>query len=293
MHRRYNIPRLLLAVTVVLAACTMMHGGCRRPKDNTVSVVGSTSIQPFAEMLSQEFNHRNPGMKIEVQGGGSTAGLMAVTDNLAEIGMCSRGLKEDEKAQYAFTVIALDGLAMVVHPSNPVAGLSKSQIREIFSGAKTNWRDLGGEDRTIHVITREEGSGTREAFQKLIMGNERIYRKAVTQESNGAVKELVLHDPAAIGFMSLGLVREGELKALKVDGVMPTSQTVKAVQSNKTATTKAQEYPLVRPFLFVYCPGGPQREAAKEFVKFVLSESGQAMLEKEGLVGIHEGGKEP
>lgn len=290
MVRNWNNTVLSVAAMIALGGSCLFHAGCRKAHDNAVNVVGSTSIQPFAEMLSQEFNERAPGMKIEVQGGGSTAGLMAVKDGLAEIGMCSRELKPDEKPQYAFTIIALDGLAMVVHPSNPVAGLSKAQIREIFSGVKTNWKDFGGADRVVHVITREEGSGTREAFQKLIMGKDRIYRKAVTQESNGAVKELVKGDPAAIGFMSLGLVREGELKTIKVDGVMPTAQTVKAAQINKTTATKSMEYPLVRPFLFVYHPDGLQTQAAKEFLQFVLSGSGQAMMEKEGLVGIHQNG---
>ena len=260
---------LLLVCLLVLAA--MCDGGCRRPKGN--AVVGSTSIQPFAEMLSQEFNKRHPDMTIEVQGGGSTAGLQAVSNNMAEIGMCSRGLKKDEEAQYKPIQIAIDGLAVVIHPGNKIDNLSIQQIKNIFSGKIVNWRELGGSDRPIHVITREEGSGTREAFQKLVMGKDRISRKAVTQESNGAVKELVRADQAAIGFMSLGLVG-AELKSLKVDGVPATHDMV-----------RAHKYPLIRPFLFVAKSEAAISPPAQAFIDFVLSPAGQGMLEKEGLIG--------
>ncbi|HUU21063.1 MAG TPA: phosphate ABC transporter substrate-binding protein [Phycisphaerae bacterium] len=259
-----------------------------RSGHRTVNVVGSTSIQPFAEMLSEEYRHRRPGAKVEVQGGGSTAGLQACAEGIADIGTCSRGLKEDEARRFRGITIALDGLAVVVHRSNPVSGLSGAQIRDIFSGAISNWSEVGGNDQPIRLITREEGSGTREAFVKLVMQAKgpaggvsappangqkepaRISRRALTQESNGAVKELVRHDPAAIGYMSLGLVG-GDLNILTVDGVHPS-----------TGAVAAGRYPLVRPFLFVV-KGQPGAEA-QAFIDFVLSPSGQQVLEKEGLV---------
>ena len=174
---------------------------------------------------------------------------------------------------------ALDGLAAVVHKSNPITGLTREQIRRIFCGDVSNWQEVGGDNRPIHLITREEGSGTREAFVKLVMEAHgpdetigRISPRAMAQESNGAVRELVRHDRGAIGYMSLGLVN-GELRILEVDGVYPTVQEV----VNK-------RYPLVRPFLFV-TKGVPPPDA-QAFIDYVLSPAGQQLLQKEGLVGV-------
>jgi len=250
--------------------------GCARDNRHAVNVVGSTSIQPFAEMLAQAFHQRFVEEFAEVQGGGSTAGLQAVMEGIADIGTCSRSLKKEEEARgLVATVIARDGLAIVVHPSNPMMDLPREQIRRIFTGQITNWKAVGGEDRPIRPITREEGSGTREAFMKLVMDQTRISRKALTQESNGAVKELVKHDPCAIGYMSLGLVGEA-LKIITVDGTPAGPDEVK----NGT-------YPLVRPFLFV-TRGPPEREAQR-FIDFVLSAEAQTMLEREGLIGATSG----
>ncbi len=279
----------LLAIAVVILAVVFVSFGWGGGKGPALNVVGSTSVQPFAEMLAQAFEESHPGQYVDVQGGGSTAGLQAAANGIADIGMCSRALKPDE-TQFEAVVIARDGLAVIVHPSNPIANLTREQIRRLFSGEVANWRDycqpraagplggtaaLGGADcgegRTVRPITREEGSGTREAFVKMIMGGERISRKALTQESNGAVKELVRSDPCAIGYMSLGLVGT-EVKAVSVDGVPPTSENA-----------AAGRYPLIRPFLFV--TRGRPSPRAQAFIDFVLSPEGQQMLQKEGLVG--------
>lgn len=278
----------LMLVGVGLSAM-VVASGCRRGKANAVSVMGSTSIQPFAEMLAQDFDAANPTLKVEVQGGGSAQGLKVVAEDTAEIGMCSRELKKEESG-YVRIQIAVDGLAIVVHPSNPINNLTREQIAAIFGGkdkagkAVTNWNYFSTPgrpmpDAAIHIITREEGSGTREAFQKLVMKEVRISRKAVTQESNGAVKELVRADRAGIGYMSLGLVGS-ELKIIGVDGVLPTHATV---------TDKS--YGLVRPFLFVTKKGKPISAASQSFIDYVLSDSGQKLLEKEGLVRAPREGK--
>lgn len=258
---------------------------------HAINCVGSTSVQPFAEMLSQEFDLLHTGQMVDVQGGGSTAGIQAVSENIAEIGTCSRSLKDEEAGKFTGITIAMDGLAMVVHKANTVDGLTRMQIRDIFRGSITNWKQVGGDDLSIRLITREEGSGTREAFVKLVMeagaksaakaaagpaGNKhvanRICRKAMTQESNGAVKELVKHDRGAIGYMSLGLVKD-ELKILAVDGVYPSLENV---------TTK--RYPLMRPFLYVV--KGTPGKGAQTFIDFTLSPPGQHLLVKEGLISV-------
>lgn len=258
---------LVVGVTVL---CGLPCGGCRRNDGRTLNVVGSTSIQPFAELLGQEYGKKHADQLVDVQGGGSTAGLQAVANNLAQVGMCSRSLSEEESRHFAPIVIARDGLAIVVNPANPVNSLNREQLRGLFSGRLRNWKEVGGKDGPVRPITREEGSGTRESFVNLVMGKTRISRAALTQESNGAVKELVRGDPAAIGYMSLGLVGS-EIKALAVDGAKPTA-----------ASVLAGEYGLVRPFLFV--TKGTLTPEARGFVDFVLSAEGQKALECEGLI---------
>ena len=280
---------LFMVAALGMAVFSFASGG--RGKQRTLNVVGSTSIEPFAGMLSEEYGRTRPGANVEVQGGGSTAGLQACAEGIADIGMCSRSLRDDEARGFSGIPIALDGLAVVVHPSNPVGELSRVQIRDIFSGAITNWSKVGGDDRRIWPITREEGSGTREAFVKLVMevkhpaGHDaaisapaaevnrippRISRKALTQESNGAVKELVKGDPCAVGYLSLGLVGT-EVKALEIDGAAATAEHV-----------VSGTYGLARPFLFV--TKGAPGPAAQQFIDYVLSPEGQQMLQSEGLV---------
>ena len=257
-----------LTFMFLLVAMTCVNwGGHKGP---ALNVIGSNSVQPFAEMLAERYNERQTDFVVDVQGGGSTVGLQATVDGIAHIGMCSRELKKEEKERFKEVVIARDGLAIVVHPSNPIADLKRDQVRRIFNGELTNWKDVGGADAPIRLIVREESSGTREAFMKLVMGKDRVSRKAISQDSNGAIKELVKADRLSIGFMSLGLVTQ-ELKAIRVDGVEATIQAV-----------IAGRYPLVRPFLFVSI--GNPNEQARKFISYVLSDEAQQALEKEGLV---------
>jgi phosphate transport system substrate-binding protein len=263
-------PRKRALFFILAAAVLALTPGCTGGQTRAVSVVGSTSVQPFAELLAEEYATKNPHENVEVQGGGSTAGLQAVANGLADIGMCSRSLSPAEAGEFTATIIARDGLAIVVNPANPVSNLTTAQLCGIFSGSIQNWKEVGGQDGPVRPITREEGSGTRESFVHLVMAKERISRRALTQESNGAVKELVKGDLAAIGYMSLGLVGR-ELKAVQVDGVEPTS-----------ANVLAGTYKLARPFLFVTKGSiGPE---ARGFFDYVLSPESQKTLETEGLV---------
>lgn len=274
---RANYPgrSMMRTVLLTLAGIALLVFLCfdwRSNRHGVLNVLGSTSIQPFAEMLAQEFNGREPGFVVDVQGGGSTAGIQAAMNGVAEIGMCSRNLKQEEAALFRQFEIARDGLAIVVHRSNPIESLTRSQVRALFAGEITNWKEVGGDNREVRLITREEGSGTREAFQKLVMGSTRISRRALTQESNGAVSELVKHDPCAVGYMSLGLVG-ADLKALAIDGVAPTMDAA-----------KSGRYPLIRPFLFV--TRSDPSEKARAFIDFVLSAPAQDLLRREGLIPI-------
>ena len=257
---------------ILILGSVLICNGCSRTSGRSVNLLGSTSIQPFAEMLAERYLKDNPGQFVEVQGGGSTAGLQAAESGLVNIGMCSRSLTAKESLLFTPILIARDGLAIVVNPKNPVASLSIEQLRALFAGRIVNWNEVGGTDGPVRPIAREEGSGTRESFVRLVMGNERISRQSLTQESNGAVKELVKGDPAAIGYMSLGLVGT-DLKAVAIEGAQPTVKNV-----------LAGRYNLVRPLLFV--TKGAVNPAAQKFIDFVLSQEGQRLLATEGLVKI-------
>jgi phosphate transport system substrate-binding protein len=244
--------------------------GCQRSRTG-ITVAGSTSVEPFAELLAEEYMRRHPESHIYVQGGGSTAGIEAAKTRAANIGMSSRPLLPDEKNLYAVT-IAKDAIAIIVHPENPLSDLSLSQIKQVFSGEIKSWKDLGGPTQPIILVSREEGSGTRESFQKFVMGKEEISLESLVQDSNGAIRQVVSNDPNAIGYISLGLVNE-KVKPLKVSGVEPNMTDIE----NRT-------YTLVRPFLFVF-NGEPAGEA-KSFLEFVLSPTAQNLLLREGLVTV-------
>ena len=235
-------------------------------------IAGSTSVQPYAEVLAEEYAILYPEKVIDVQGGGSSAGITAVESGTAHIGMSSRNLKESE--QHLWSVeIAKDGLAVIINPANPITGLTLGQIRSVYASDITNWSELGGLNATIHIITREEGSGTRSAFEELVMDDVRITARAIVQDSNGAVRQLVADDPHSIGFISLGLVDIGEkpVKAVQLDNVVPTRENV--INGS---------YPLYRPFLFVSAsiPEGP----VMDFIDFILSSDGRRILADEGLI---------
>lgn len=264
--------RALLRGLLILAFTLLWLGGCRRGEAGGLTLAGSTSVEPFAELLAEEYMTQHPqSPPINVQGGGSTAGIQAAQTGVADIGMSSRELRDDETGLQTIT-IARDAIAIIVNPRNQVSDLTLEQIRAIFSGQITNWRAVGGNDHPITLVTREEGSGTRGAFQELAMGKEEILGEAIVQDSNGAVRELVAGDPYAIGYISLGIADE-RVRVLKVDGVNPSIESV-----------EKGEYLLVRPFLFVL-KGEPQG-LAKDFIEFVLSQGAQDLLTQEGLVRV-------
>jgi len=255
---------------ILLSLCLLAACGGRQSA--SFIIVGSTSVQPYVEMLAEEYAILYPERKIDVQGGGSSAGIQAVESNTAQIGMSSRSLRDTELHLWS-TEITKDGLAIIIHPGNPVSSLTLEQIQGIYSAEFTNWRDLGGSDARIHIITREEGSGTRGAFEEMVMGERRITPRAIVQNSNGSVRQLVSDDPFSIGYISLGLVETGErpVKALQIDGVAPTRGNV--INGS---------YALYRSFLFV------SREEPTgnvvQFIDFIRSPQGQRILADEGLI---------
>lgn len=273
------------AITGILCALMLGSGflsGCRSAvsdissQDVQVTLAGSTSVQPFVELLAEHYAAVYPqAPPINVQGGGSTAGVQAAETGIADVGMSSRDLKEVELASGLETLpIARDAIAVIVHPSNPVVNLSLEQVRGIFAGRVTNWSNLGGKAGSIVVVTREEGSGTRGAFEKLVMGDDGITARALRQDSNGSVRVIVAGHPDSVGYISLGIVDQ-RVKALHLEGVTPTNENV-----------VSGVYSLVRPFLFLWRT--EPSPAARDFISYVLSTEGQGLLAAEGLIPVKE-----
>ncbi len=182
-----------------LAAGLALGCGQRDRRGQALTVAGSTSVQPFAEKLAEVYMQDHPDLLINVQGGGSSAGIMAVQQRAAEIGASSRELNAAEKNLFE-TVIAWDGIAVIVNPACGLDNLSLENLRKIFDGKMDNWAALGLKPHGMHVITREEGSGTRTAFEELVMKKTEITQAALVQDSNGAVRRSwpLTHMPSAI-----------------------------------------------------------------------------------------------
>jgi phosphate transport system substrate-binding protein len=272
IFRVWAILALLGCLGAILTGCG--NGPSAKGSGQAICVAGSTSVQPFAEKLAEEYMREHKNVRIDIQGGGSSAGIYAAQQGAADLGASSRELVKSEKDLLEIP-IAHDGIAVIVHWRNPLENLSLEQVRQIFQGKITDWGEVGLSRHSIHLITREEGSGTRNAFEELVMGKHaEITPAALVQDSNGSVREIVANDPHALGYISMGLV-EPRVKAVAVDGVLPTRQNV-----------KDRAYKLVRRFLLVAreLKPGP----CQDFVNFFLGAKGQGLLEAEGLVGVEE-----
>jgi phosphate transport system substrate-binding protein len=260
----------LISVTSLVLAVLVL-GGCAQSASTTVTEAGSTTVQPLAEKMAAAFEAKNPNITVTIQGGGSGVGIKSAADGTVDIGAASRELNPDEP-KLVKHLLARDGIALVVHPDNPVTGLTKDQIIQIFAGEITDWSAVGGSGGTITVISREEGSGTRGAFEEMVMGKTLITDKAILQPSNGALKTSVSTTPLAIGFLSLGYV-DSSVKTLEVNSVAPTQENC-----------KSGKYPIVRPLYFLTKeePTG----AVKEFIDFCTSSEGQEIVQEEGYLSI-------
>jgi phosphate transport system substrate-binding protein len=268
MYHKIKKTWFLIPLTCLILVALAL-GGCGQSTSRTITEAGSTTIQPVAEKLAAAFKQKNPDATITIQGGGSSVGVKSAADGTVDIGAASRELKSDEP-KLVTHLLARDGIAIIAHPGNAVTGLTKEQVVKIFAGEITNWSQIGGTDATITVISREEGSGTRTAFEEMIMGKTLITERAILQPSNGALRTSVSTTPLSIGYLSLGYL-DNTVKALPIDGVAPTEEHC-----------KAGTYPIVRPLYFLTKeqPTG----LVKEFIDFCLGSEGQAIIEQEGYL---------
>lgn len=279
-----NQKGLLIAMILIiglLAFGNRINGGHNSPNPSnrstplrgTVTMAGSTSMEPIANTLAEGFMNRYPYVMVTAEFTGSSAGIEAVLAGSADIGNSSRRLRPEEKAAGAVEhIVALDGIVMITDAENPVRELTKGQLFAIYQGKVRNWREVGGQDRAIVVVGREAGSGTREAFEEYLELEERC-DYANELNSTGAVMARVSSTPGAIGYVSWD-VADDTVAVLAIDGVKPTADTI-----------RTGRYGLSRPYVMV-TKGGveEQSEAVREFFLYLESGEGSALFEKIGVI---------
>ena len=240
----------------------------------TVSTDGSTSMEKVIGALSESFMAQNSGVTVNYNPTGSGSGITAVQEGTCDIGLSSRALKDEEKsAGLKETVLAYDGIAIIVHPDNPVSDLSVEQLAQLYTGEITNWKDVGGNDAEVVLIGREAASGTRDGFESITGTKDKCqYRQELT--STGDVITAVSQNPDAIGYASLASIKDS-VKALNVDGVTPSE-----------ATVKDGSYKVQRPFVLVTMAGKELSPAAQAFFDYAISSDAASIIAKAGAVAV-------
>lgn len=265
-----KIISLILSVLIITAALA----GCGGSTENTVATDGSTSMEKVIGGLGEAFIEKYPDYDFTYNPTGSGTGITAVSEGRCDIGLSSRELKDEETANgLKATVLAYDGIAVIVNPANPVSDLSVETIAKIYTGEITNWKEIGGEDKEIVLIGREANSGTRDGFESITDTEDKCkYRQELT--STGDVITAVAGNPAAIGYASVASVKD-TVKAVTVGGVAPTEQNI-----------KNGSYVIQRPFILVTKEGEKLSVAAQSFYDFALSEEAKEVIASAGVVPV-------
>ncbi|MFN2303914.1 MAG: phosphate ABC transporter substrate-binding protein [Anaerolineales bacterium] len=246
-----------------------------------LQIAGSTTVQPLAEVLAEAFMAKNPGVTVDIQGGGSSVGVTSAGEGTVDIGNASRNVKDSEFETFpdlTIFTIAYDGIAIVTNPDLELPSLSIDQVKAIFAGETTNYSEVGGPDAEIVVVSREEGSGTRAAFEELVMESSDeeavITENAILQQSNGQVRTTVATTPASIAYVSFGFIDES-INTVAIDGSDPT-----------VANVKNGSYPIFRPLNML--TNGEPNELAQAFLDFILSDAGQAIVAEDYITVTEE-----
>ena len=264
----------ILTTVLVIALAALTLAGCAKKDASPVTTDGSTSMEKVIGTLGEAFKEKE-GIDVTYNPTGSGSGIQAVSEGRCDIGLSSRALKDEEKASgLVGTTVALDGIAIIVNPENPVSDLSVDQIAAIYTGEITNWSEVGGNDAEIVLIGREAGSGTRDGFESITKTTDKCqYRQELT--STGDVITTVSQNPDAIGYASLSSVKDS-VKALTVGGVAPTEDTV-----------KDGSYVIQRPFVLVTKDGTKLSEAAQKFFDYALSADAAPIIAAAGAVAAN------
>lgn len=245
-----------------------------------IAINGSTTILPFAQSTAEAFMKLDPGVRISVSGGGSGNGAKALIDGMVQIAAMSREMKDEEIEQAkgkginpVQNIVAVDCIVPITHKSNPVKNLTAAQLRDIYAGKITNWKEVGGPDKRIAVVGRDTSSGTYEVWEEKIMKKTPVTPRALIVASSGALVQTVAGNPLSIGYDSLGYVNPNQVKALSIDGVTGTPETAR---SKKIVTSR---------MLFMYTNGNPTGEV-KKYLDFLVSDDGQKYVAREGFVTL-------
>lgn len=265
----------MLACMMVATTLVMTATGCSQKEAGTVSTDGSTSMEKVIGALGEAFEGQNSDVTFTYNPTGSGSGIQAVREGRCDIGLSSRDLKEEEIADgLKATVLAYDGIAVIVNPENPVADLDMDSISKIYTGEITNWKDVGGQDAEIVLIGREAGSGTRDGFESITKTEDSCqYRQELT--STGDVITAVSQNPAAIGYASLASVNE-QVQTVRVNGVEPTEDSI-----------KDGSYVIQRPFILVTKEDTPLSDTAQKFFDFATSVEAAQFISAAGAVSVH------
>ena len=260
---------LLLCCGLLLMGCSANDG-----QENTeITVGGSTSVQPLMEEIAEAFYEDGLGM-ITVQGGGSSVGAKGATDGTFDVGMLSRDLKEEEKENLEGIVIALDGIVIIVNKENEISDITLEQAKKIYTGEITNWKELGGSDGEIAVVSREEGSGTRDGFESIVgFDSEELVSDAEIQNATGAVVSSINGNKNAIGYISLGSLSE-DVKVLNVAGVEASTDSI-----------KNGSYTLQRPFVLAV---QKENENSQALFDYIFSNEGKAIIEENKYIAVEK-----
>ena len=265
-----KMKRIICALLALTMALSM--AACGKKLSGTVSTDGSTSMEKVIGALGEAFMEANPGATFTYNPTGSGTGIQAVAEGRCDIGLSSRALKADEKASGLMeTILAYDGIAVIVNPENSVNNLTLAQIADIYTGKITNWSELGGSDAEIVLIGREAGSGTRSGFEEIVDVKDACqYRQELS--STGDVITTVAQNPAAIGYASLASVKD-TVKAVQVEGVAPSE-----------ASVKDGTYAIQRPFVLVTKEGVTLSETAQAFYDYATSSDAASVITAAGVV---------
>jgi len=245
----------------------------------SIIVNGSTTVLPIGQATAEAYMKKNPNVNISISGGGSGNGIKALIDRTTQVAMSSREMKKEEielakskNVNPAEHKVAIDALTPIVHTSNPVANLTIEQLSLIYQGKIRNWKEVGGKDMQIVVISRDTSSGTYESWQEKVLHKEKVTPRAQLQASSGAVVQAISKNRFAVGYVGIGYVNKS-VKALTVNGIV----------ANDVNALKGL-YPIARP-LYYYTDGQPKGVIA-EYIKFVIGPEGQKIVKKEGFVPL-------
>jgi len=279
-HRERYMKRGLIGIGLLLAVflCGTAFGGgldVFKGQQGEISIAGGTAHIPVMQKAAKNIMTFNPQIRISIAGGGTGVGVQKVGEGLVDIGNTGRRATEEEVAKYGLVMFpfAVDGVATIVNPANPVSELTADQVQKIFAGQITNWKALGGHDSAINLYTRDEASGTREVYWKKLLQKGDIAVSANVVPSNGAMKTAVANDPNAIGYVSIGHL-DATIKAPDLDGVAANQENA-----------KSGTYPVVRK-LFMNTKGEP-KGLVKEFIDYVMGPDCVGIIKESGYIPLN------